>query len=107
MGQNAEREEDVSFSLPIKMVSQGVFIKNPAKVINFTTYIETLTNMSWALVIVFLVLVPLSISLVSQFGQENDNISIGSSYELVWATLVMMGTPVKPSKMSIRVIFGR
>ena len=37
MGQNAEREEDVSFSLPIKMVSQSVFIKNPANVINFTT----------------------------------------------------------------------
>ena len=105
--QTREREEDASFGLPLKFSSQSIFIKNPANVYNYAAYLEPVTNMGWVLILVFFILVPIFIHMVSQWAQEYPGISIGSSYEATLVTLVMMGTPFNPTKISTRVIFGR
>ena len=105
--QTRAREEAASFSLPLEYGFQSVFIKNPANVYNYTAYLEPLTYWSWLSIMIFLLVFPILLYVVSRWAKDSSQISMGQSLETVYIALILMGSPFDPSKPSIRFVFGR
>ena len=101
------REEDTSFSLPLQFGLQSVFIKNPANIYNYKAYLEPLTYWSWLCIMIFLLVFPILLYVVSRWANDSSKISMGQSLETVYIALIMMGSPFDPSKPSLKFLFGR
>ena len=107
MIQTAERQDAADFTIPLVFSYKSVFIKNPANVYNFTAYLEPLTYLSWALIAVFILLVPYALYKMSQTSREEKELSVLQSYEAIFASLLLLGSQTDPNNISTRIVFLR
>ena len=102
--QTRGREEDASFTLPLKFSYESFFIKNPAGVYNYSAYLEPVTFLAWGFILLFVLIVPLFIFMIA-YGAE-EKISLPLALENVYVTIIMMGATFNPNSISTKIIFG-
>ena len=103
--QTAERSVAADFVTPLIFSYKSVFIKNPANVYNFTAYLEPLTYLSWTFIGLFFLLVPYCLHMISKLSREK--MPIIQSFEAIFMSLLLLGSPNDPSKISTRIAFLR
>ena len=105
--QTTEREADTDWTLPLVFSYQSIFIKNPTSVYNYTAYLEPLTYLSWGIIFLFLIMIPVPLYLVAAYSREKDSLSIGESFGAVYVALLLLGSLNDPGQMSTRIVFFR
>ena len=55
---NEARLAFCSFTTPLELSFQSLFIKNPSETFNFVAYIEPMHYLAWAFVIIFSIVTP-------------------------------------------------
>ena len=106
--QTVARTESASWAIPLVFSYQAIFVKNPTGVVNYAAYLEPMTYLAWAMVGVFLIMVPPFLYVVFAFNPNpHDNVSLAESYAAVFVAMIMLGSPNDPKNMSTRIIFLR
>jgi hypothetical protein len=106
--QTQSRSEVASFSTPLILGYQSLFIKNPVNVFNYTAYLEPVTTLSWVIVLIFLATVPFALYVVaSGTAQTSDKMSLGQSFSATYVALLRFGSDNNPSRVSTRITFVR
>ena len=101
------RQQVVSFSKGLDIVSLNFFIKTPSDVYNYTAYLEPLTFWSWVSIIIFLFISPVLLFTMTRLVKEPSRMSFIESFEAVYVALISMDSPFKPLYFTSRAIFGR
>ena len=106
--QNSLRQEVLSFSAAMQVVTNRIFIKNPLYTFNYTVYLNPLTYFSWFCIFMFLVLVPIALYLFNANSKVSKfKFSLMESYELAFMALLGIGSSYNPSSYSSRILFYR
>ena len=103
--QTVERELATDWTIPLVFSHLSIFIKNPTNVYNYTAYLEPLTYLSWAIIVVFLFAIPPVLFYVSKFAEEIQGMKIEESYGAVYVALLLLGSSHDPVKYSTRIAF--
>ena len=102
-----QRENAVTFGIAFDYGSKGLFIKNPTSAYNFTAYFQPLTYLCWIFVLIFILLLPNFMFMISNFSQDDSCISIKSCFQIMWLNMVQMPTSFNASNFSTLIIFSR
>ena len=100
-----ERGLATDWTIPLVFSHLSVFIKNPTNVYNYTAYLEPLTYLSWAIIVVFLFAIPPVLFCVSKFSEEIQGMKLGESYGAVYVALLLLGSSHDPVRYSTRIAF--
>ena len=102
-----ERDNAVDFTSPLVFSHKGIFIKNPTNLKNWTAYLDPLTCLSWAMIGVFFLLTPFCLYKISIKSREEKKLSILQCFESIFVAFLQLESPIRPNKMSTRIIFLR
>ena len=106
--QTVARQETTSWTIPLVFSYQAIFIKNPANVYNYESYVEPMAYMSWGVVIIFLLFTPPFLYFGFSYNPNPlDKMSLAESFAAVFITMTMMGAPYNPKNISARIVFLR
>ena len=97
--QTVERELSTDWTIPLVFSYQSIFIKNPTSVYNYTAYLEPMTYLSWAMVAVFLLLMPIPLYYVARYSKDSNRFPIGQAFGSVYVNLLLLGSPNDPNKV--------
>ena len=103
--QTMERELATDWTLPLVFSHLSIFIKNPTNTYNYTAYLEPLTYLSWAIIVLFLFAVPPVLFWVSKYAEEFRGMKLEESYGAVYVALLLLGSSHNPVKYSTRIVF--
>ena len=106
--QTGARQEVVSFSIPLSLAVNGVFIKNPSHVYNYTLYFDPFTNLSWICISFLLILLLIILYGMAKFRQKaSTKITLGDSFFIIYMSLLEKSSTYDPSSLPNRVGFYR
>ena len=106
--QTVARQETTSWTIPLVFSYQAIFIKNPANVYNYESYVEPMAYMSWGVVIIFLLFTPPFLYFGFSYNPNPlDKMSLAESFAAVFVTITMMGAPYNPRNISARIVLLR
>ena len=101
---NEARLASCSFTTPLELSFQSLFIKNPKSVYNYAAFHEPLTNLAWVVILIYLIILPLLIFLVVFFSGENPLIPLEECYGLVYVAIISLGNTHAPKNISTRIV---
>ena len=106
--QTTARTKSTSWTIPLVFSYQAIFIKNPANVYNYESYVEPMAYLSWGVVAIFLLCTPPFLYFVFSYNTNPlDKMSFAESFAAVFVTISMMGAPYNPKNISARIVFIR
>ena len=108
MIQTVARSKPTSWTVPLVFSYQAIFIKNPANVYNYESYVEPMAYLSWGVVVIFLLFTPPFLYFGFSYNPNPlDRMSFAESFAAVFVMITMMGAPYNPKNISARIVFIR
>ena len=108
MIQTVARSKPTSWTVPLVFSYQAIFIKNPANVYNYESYVEPMAYLSWGVVVIFLLFTPPFLYFGFSYNPNPlDRMSFAESFAAVFVMITMMGAPYNPNNISARIAFIR
>ena len=106
--QTRMRQEVLSFSAVMQVVTNRIFIKNPLYTFNYTVYLVPLTYLTWFCVFIFLVFIPIALYIFNENSKVSKfKFTLMESYALAFRALLGIGSTYNPSSLSSRILFFR
>ena len=98
----------VDFSQPISTEISQIFIKDPNKVISWTTYIKPFDVYVWICIFILLLLMVICLYITYIFGPERNlnpsSFEFQNSFTIIFGSLVGQGSWLDPKSMSTKIV---
>ena len=102
------RASVVDFSQPLTTEIANMFIKDPNKVISWTTYIQPFDVYVWICIFILFLLMVICLTMTYIFGPEKDlnpgSFEFQNSFTIIIGSLVGQGSWLDPKSMSTKIV---